>query len=322
MKIAITGGTGFVGRHLARELIRDGHTVVLIARGTNVRDEDVRHLPNVNFVPIGLDSTDELADAFAGCDAVAHCAGINRSMGAQTYERVHVDGTSHVVEAAKRAGAKKVLLLSFLRARPNCGSPYHESKWQVEEIVRVSGLDFTIIKAGMIYGRGDHMLDHLSHTLHSLPLFATVGIREQPIRPVAIEDVVPILIASLAEGRLSRQTVAVVGPQPMLLSDAVRQVARLSRKRVLVFPFPIWAHQVLAWGFEHLMNTPLISSAQVFMLREGIVEIAPWGDELPADLAPQTRFEDNWVKARLPVAKGFGPQDLRCRWMPKLFARP
>ena len=317
MKIAITGGTGFVGRHLARELVQMGHQVVLIARGADTRDEDVRHLPGVSFAVIGLDSIAELADAFAGCEAVAHCAGINRALGAQTYQRVHVDGTSHVVEAARIAGVSKVLLLSFLRARPDCGSDYHQSKWRAEEIVRDSGLDFTVIKAGMIYGRGDHMLDHLSHSLHSLPLFATVGMREKPIRPVAVEDVVRILVASLIEGRLSRQTVAVVGPQPMRLSRAARQVARLSGKRVLIFPFPIWAHKIMAWGFEHAMSTPLISSAQVFMLSEGIVRVAPFGDELPADLQPQTRFKDEWVRARLPRAKGFGVEDLRCRLVPK-----
>ena len=313
MKIAITGGTGFVGRHLARELLSRGHSVVLIARGADARDEDVRHLPNVSFAPIGIDSIDELAAAFDGCDAVAHCAGINRSIGAQTYRRVHVAGTSHVVGAAQRAGVKKVLLLSFLRARPDCGSPYHDSKWRAEEIVRDCGLDFTVIKAGMIYGRGDHMLDHLSHTLHSLPLFATVGIREKPIRPVAVEDVIRILVAALVENRLSRQTVAVVGPQRMLLSDAVRQVGRLIGKRMVIVPFPIFAHKILAWGFERAMSVPLISSAQVFMLSEGIVEVAPFGDELPADLQPRTMFTDDWIGARLPAAKGFGLKDLRCR---------
>jgi nucleoside-diphosphate-sugar epimerase len=125
---------------------------------------------------------EKLAEAFAGCDAVAHCAGINRAIGEQTYERVHVQGTQNVVDAAREAGVKKVLLLSFLRARPHCNSAYHESKWAAEEIVRGSGLDYTVIKAGMIYGKGDHMLDHLSHTLHSLPLFATVGINEKPIQ--------------------------------------------------------------------------------------------------------------------------------------------
>ncbi len=113
MKIAITGGTGFVGRHLARELARQGHQVVLISRGFDGRDEDVRALKNVVFVPIGTSDTAQLAEAFVGCDAIAHCAGINREIGEQTYERVHVEGTRNVIEAACQANVKKVLLLSF-----------------------------------------------------------------------------------------------------------------------------------------------------------------------------------------------------------------
>ena len=254
---------------------------------------------------------EKLTEAFAGCEAVAHCAGINRAIGEQTYERVHVQGTQYVVDAARAAGVKKVLLLSFLRARPNCGSPYHESKWAAEEIVRGSGLDYTIIKAGMIYGKGDHMLDHLSHTLHTMPLFATVGFKEKPIQPVAVEDVVPILEAALVEHQLSQQTVAVIGPQRMLLSEAVKQVARVVGKQVLIFPSPIFVHRMLAWLFEHTMTVPLISSAQVFMLSETMTEAIPPCAALPADLVPRTRFEDQQVRERLPEPKPFGLHDLR-----------
>lgn len=312
MKIAITGGTGFVGRHLARALVKNGHQVVLIARGVDKRDPEIRDLPNATFAAIGTDSVEQLAQSLAGCDAVAHCAGINRALGEQTYERVHIQGTQNVVDAAQQAGVHKVLLLSFLRARPNCGSPYHESKWAAEEIVRHSSLDFTIIKAGMIYGKGDHMLDHLSHTLHSLPLFAHVGLREKPIQPVAVEDVVQILQAALVQNRLSRQTVAVIGPQKMRLSDAVKQLSRITGKPVLTFPFPLFAHRILAWIFEHTMTVPLISSAQVFMLAEGITQPATPCDPLPDDLAPQIRFEDGQIRERLPAAKSFGLQDFRC----------
>src|SRR5438046_2536592 len=122
MKIAITGGTGFVGRHLARALSEGGHKVVLIARGIDQRDESVRRLAGASFAPIGIDDEDKLAGVFAGCDGVAHCAGINREIGNQTYQRVHIEGTRNVVNAAKRAGMRKVVFLSFLRARPNCGS--------------------------------------------------------------------------------------------------------------------------------------------------------------------------------------------------------
>ncbi len=75
-------------------------------------------------------------------------------------------------------------LLSFLRARPGCGSAYHESKWAAEQLVRGCGLEWTVLKPGMMYGHGDHMLDHLSHALHTFPLFAGVGPRR--VRPLAV----------------------------------------------------------------------------------------------------------------------------------------
>jgi len=118
MRIAITGGTGFVGGHLARLLAIDGHHVVLIARGLDGRDDEIRRLPNATFHAVGTGDEDQLAAAFAGCDAVAHCAGINRELGMQTYARVHRHGTRHVVDAARRAGVRKIALVSFLRARP------------------------------------------------------------------------------------------------------------------------------------------------------------------------------------------------------------
>src|SRR5262249_50721820 len=161
MRIAITGGTGFVGRHLARALVEQGHEVVLIARGRDGRDRDVVRLPGVSFVQAGVSDAGALEEAFSGCSVVAHCAGINREIGAQTYETVHVQGTKAVVSAARRADVQKVVLTSFLTARPDCGLAYHESKWHAEEIVRSCGLDYTILKAGIIYGRGDHLLDHL-----------------------------------------------------------------------------------------------------------------------------------------------------------------
>ena len=208
MRVAITGGTGFVGGHLARRLVAGGHEVVLIARGVDHREPGIYKLKNAKFFAEDLSKVEELEKAFAGCDAVVHCAGINREIGMQTYQRVHVEGTRNVVEAARRTGVHKLALLSFLRARPNCWSGYHESKWAAEEIVRASGLDYTILKAGVIYGLGDHMLDHLSHALHTFPVFALVGMKDRPVRPLAVEDLAEIIEASLTDSRLSRKTIA------------------------------------------------------------------------------------------------------------------
>jgi nucleoside-diphosphate-sugar epimerase len=312
MRIAITGGTGFVGRHLARSLARQGHEVVLVARGLDRRDEEIRRLPGARLVCVSTDDADGLAEAFHGCDAVAHCAGINRQIGSQTYARVHVQGTRSVVEAARRCGVPKVVLLSFLRARPNCGSGYHESKWEAEEIFRRSGLDYTIVKPGVIYGRGDHMLEHLSRAFHTLPLFALVGFREKPVRPVAVEDVTRVLEAALGDVRLSRKTVVVLGPEEMSLAQAVRRVSGAVGRTPVFFRAPLFFHYALAWVLERIMTIPIVSLAQVRILSEGLTQPTGKLDPLPEDLAPTIRFSVDQIRKGLPERGGFAWSDLRC----------
>jgi NADH dehydrogenase len=312
MRFAITGGTGFVGRHLARALAAQRHSVLLLGRGVDRRDPSIYATPGAEFAATDLQDSEQLAELLRGCDAVAHCAGINREFGRQTYQRVHVEGTRNVLAAAQAARVAKVVLLSFLRARPDCGSAYHESKWAAEELVRHSGLEYTIFKAGMIYGRGDHMLDHLSRSLHTVPLFATVGLRERPIRPLAIDDLVRAMKAALVDCRLSRQTVAITGAEELLLSEAVRRVGRVLGKRVLIFPAPVWAQRALAAVFERAMKIPLVARAQVRILSEGVVEPAPFADSLPPDLLPVVRFTAEQIRRGLLEPGPFGVRDLRC----------
>ena len=312
MRVAITGGTGFVGRHLARELVARGHEAVLIARGKDLRDESIYKLAGARFFSSDLSDARELRRAFSGCDVVAHCAGVNREIGAQTYERVHIAGTKNVVEAARLAGVCKIVLLSFLRARPNCGSAYHESKWAAEEIVRSSGLDYTIFKAGVIYGRGDHMLDHLSHALYTFPIFGLVGMKEKPIRPLAVEDLVTAMVASFHDARLSNKTVSITGPEEIMLGKAVRRVGQVIYRNPWYLPTPLAIQKVIAWLAERTMKIPLLSLAQLRILSEGIVEALPPCDALPADLLPTTRFTPTQIQKGLPAPGPFALRDLRC----------
>jgi len=312
MRFAITGGTGFVGRHLARRLVTDGHEAVLIARGEDRRDTSVLELNRSQFFSSDLSNKEVLVDAFTGCDAVVHCAGINREIGRQTYKKVHFEGTENVCDAARHAGVRKIVFLSFLRARPDCGSAYHESKWAAEEIVRHSGLEYTIFKAGVIYGQGDHMLDHLSHALYTFPIFALVGMRDQPIRPLAVEDLTSLIERSLSDMRFSRKTFAVTGPEQMTLGEAVRRVGVAIGKQRWMFRMPLAFHYSLAWVAEMTMKIPLTSLGQVRILSEGIVEALPPCESLPNDLLPRTPFNQEQITKGLPEPGRFGLADLRC----------
>jgi len=300
-RIAVTGATGFVGRHLTARLEAAGHEVVALSRRTG-------------FDLVSPD-VPALERALAGCDAVVHCAGINRELGGQTYDAVHVRGTRALVEAARATGVAHISVLSFLRARPDGPTAYHRTKWAAEAIVRDSGIPYSILKAGVIHGRGDHMLDHLSHALYSFPVFGLVGMRDRPVRPVAVDDVARILeAAATGDVRLRNRTIAVLGPEGLSLGDAVRRVAGTIGRRPVYVRLPVAAHLALAHACEAVMRVPLIAIAQVHILAEGVVEAAPPADDPPADLVPRTPFTTDVIRAGLPDPGPFGCRDLR--WWP------
>ncbi len=220
----------------------------------------------------------------------------------QTFEQLHVHGTRSAVAAAERAGVKKFVLVSYLNVRPNTQSAYYTTKWQGEEIVRQSNLNYTILKAGLVYGQGDHLLHNLGNLLRKLPVFATVGLREKTVRLVAVEDLVKIIGAALVDdNHLSRQTVAVIGPEEFPFSTAARRISRaMGKPFLLVLPFPVVFQRLLAWFSERFMPKPLITKAQVQMLADGISRPLPDSQMLPEDLTPKTLFNEEQIQKGLP----------------------
>jgi uncharacterized protein YbjT (DUF2867 family) len=146
--LAVTGGTGFVGRHLLRLAAASGYDARALTRSARSPED------NVVWVDGALDRPESLAELTNGAEAVIHIAGLI-SGSREAFEAVNVHGTAAVIDAARKAGVRRFIHISSLAAREAELSSYGWSKERSERLVAASGLEWTIIRPPAIYGPGD-----------------------------------------------------------------------------------------------------------------------------------------------------------------------
>jgi NADH dehydrogenase len=217
----------------------------------------------------GFDALQPDPEALRGAEAVINLAGIKRESGDQTFEAVHVDLVRRLVDAMKAADVRRLVHISVVVARPAPGLPYHDTKWKGEAIVRDSGLDWTILRPGVIYGDGDDMLSHLSLMIRTAGVFPIVGDGTAPMRPVDARDVARAVTAALREPS-SGKTYDVVGPERLTLREVVSRVADSMKLRLSIWKTPIWLMRLPVRIMEATMRQPLSTRAQLAMLAEGL----------------------------------------------------
>jgi nucleoside-diphosphate-sugar epimerase len=189
VKLAITGGTGFVGGHLIDAAARGDHRIKALTR----RDQPLRE--RVEWVRGDLDDRTALEQLVADADAVIHVAGVINAPTAAAFEHGNVTGTLAMLAAATAGGVRRFVHVSSLAAREPKLSLYGASKAQAEELVRGSGLDWAMVRPPAVYGPGDRQ---------TLELFrmARLGLMIMPphgrLSLIHVVDLVRLLLA-LAE---------------------------------------------------------------------------------------------------------------------------
>jgi len=174
-------------------------------------------------------------------------------------------------------------------ARSDPDQPYHDTKWRGEEVVRASGLDWTILRPGVIYGVGDDLLSHLSLMITTAPIFPIVNDGEAPMMPVHAGDVAAGVVAALRRPASSGKTYDVVGPDRLTLRDVVRRVAEALERPLAILPTPVALMTLPVVLMEKLMRQPLSTRAQLSMLVEGLAgDPEPARRELGVEPAPFT----------------------------------
>jgi nucleoside-diphosphate-sugar epimerase len=186
MKLAVTGGTGFVGAHLLDVALGAGHDVKALTR----RDQPARD--GLEWIAGDLNDRDALEKLVDGVDAVIHVAGVISAPTAAAFEFGNVAGTLSMLAAATAGGVRRFVHVSSLAAREPKLSLYGASKHKAEELVHSSGLDWVIARPPAVYGPGDK---------ETLELFrmAKLGLMLMPpkgrVSVIHVDDLARLLIA-------------------------------------------------------------------------------------------------------------------------------
>jgi NADH dehydrogenase len=265
--VAVTGASGFVGRHLTALFLQRGHRVRAL----------VRDLPRAQFlmkegaelVPGSLDDGAALARLLAGADAAVHLVGIIVEWGRATFTAVHVDGTDRVLNAARAAGVRRFIHMSALGARSDDdATAYHRTKWQAEELVRGSGLPAAILRPSLISGPESAPIRTLGRMHRWSPLIPIFGDGRFPTQPVWIDDVAMAFALALERADVTG-TFELGGPTVLTYEEFVRAIGRAAGHPRPFVHIPLTLVRCAARACDPLGPAAPITSIQLRMLVEG-----------------------------------------------------
>jgi uncharacterized protein YbjT (DUF2867 family) len=237
MRLAITGGSGFVGRHVVALATAEGHEVHALARD---EQKAARLRTHGARVTIGGLEDAPLRAIVEGADALVHLAHVGHESGEDTYERVNVEGTRRAAAAAGDAGVARVVMFSGLGVArygmaPRCTNRYFQSKLAAEVELHRSGLPATVFRPSYVVGPGDGLMRQLLAAFAAGRL-ARPGDGLYRMQPIAVRDAAAAVLAAAAGiaafgDRPPHRVFDLVGPEPISYAALITRVTRLAREQ-------------------------------------------------------------------------------------------
>jgi uncharacterized protein YbjT (DUF2867 family) len=308
MKIAsicILGGSGFVGTQLVSQLATRGIKVRVLSHRREMAKELIL-LPTVEVVETDVHDQQELIRHFRGMDAVINLVGIlheSRVGRADLprarrgdFQRVHIELTRKIIHACGETGVQRLLHMSALGAHPNSRSAYQRSKGIAEALVREAGmhhiehenwylngpkfihgygLNVTVFRPSVIFGRGDSFLSMFSRLLKLFPVLP-LGAANSRFAPVHVDDVARAFADSLDNTATFGQTYDLCGPKAYTLQELVSYVGDVIGKKRSIFPLGNLLSYLQAWALEFKPGKKLMTRDNFFAMSVDNVCSGSW----------------------------------------------
>jgi uncharacterized protein YbjT (DUF2867 family) len=270
--ILVTGGTGFVGPAIVHALRARDLPVRALARRPE-REEQLRAW-GCELVQGDMTDASSLRTAVTGCDTVVHLVAIRQGRPEQ-FQRIMIDGTRALVDAAKAAAVKRFVLMSALGTSEATKDlvPYYHAKWSMEQTVKDSGIEHVIFRPSFVFGREGGILPTFRKLAKVTPVTPIIGAGTQRIQPIWIEDVAAYFSAAVDKPEAGNRTFELGGPDAVSWNE-------------------FWARLKAALGIRR----PSVHMPMGFMrLNARVTERLPGNIPLTRDLLKMMEAGDNVV---------------------------
>lgn len=249
--ILVTGGTGFIGQALIRNLVDMGYPVRTLLRPSQQSPNLPRGLA-VDAVVCGLTDERGLRAAMRGVKIVFHLAGAERAGNRADLQGVDIDGTRQVALAAAEMGVERLLYLSHLGSDQASAYPLLKAKGIAEKHIQQSGVPYTIYRTAPVYGRGDNFTTRLVSLMKLAPaIFLMPGDGKSMLQPVWIDDLITSLTLAMEDRRCVNELYSIGGPEFITFRQIVEAVARAAGLRRLIVPVPQSYLRMLTFLYEN-----------------------------------------------------------------------
>lgn len=268
VKVFVAGGTGFVGSHLCQELLSRGHTIRLLVHSRRGGEASgIEHSQGDVCDP------ESCTEGAKGCDAIINLVGIIREFPGRgiTFERMHQGATANMLSAARENGISRYLHMSALGSRPGAVSAYHRSKFAAEELVMSAGLEHTIFRPSVIFGRGDAFVTMLEGYIRTFGAVPVIGDGSYRMQPIAAPDVARCFALSLENPGTMGSSYTLCGRDRLSYLELVDAIGRVMGKtHVLKIRSPLMLMKLVTPVLEGFSFFPVTSDQITMLLEESI----------------------------------------------------
>lgn len=266
--VTVFGGSGFLGRHVVRELLRRRWRVRAAVR----RPDLAGHLQPLGMVgwvqPVqaNLRYRWSVDRAVVDADAVVNLVAILSESGRQRFDAVHDFGARAVAEASRAAGASRLVHVSAIGADPDSASAYARTKAAGEAAVFETVPDAVVFRPSIMFGPEDHFFNRFAAMARLLPAFPLFGGGHTRFQPAFVGDVATA-IADAIEGKVRRgMTYELGGPEVKTFRECLELMLETVDRRRLLVPVP-WPIAAAAGTVLQYLPKPLLTADQVRQLK-------------------------------------------------------